>query len=202
MTAMLALNTGARVGEIVALQNQDVQLEKRRIHIWRTYEQETRRIVERTKGKSDRWLGINEELYRALELHQSRSKFRKPTDLVVCREDGAPLEEWIIRNRHYKVCERAGIKTIRFHDLRHTYASHYVMSGGSLADLQSLMGHSSGEMTRKYAHLTPGHLESKSGVDSFGARPSNETPSDEPNIPRTFETVKVPERKLRLVTQC
>ena len=46
--AMLALNSGARVGEILALRHQDVQLERRSLHIWRTYEQETRKIVERT----------------------------------------------------------------------------------------------------------------------------------------------------------
>lgn len=61
------------------------------------------------------------------------------------------------------------MKTIRVHDVRHTYASHYVMNGGSLADLQELLGHSSPMMTQKYAHLAPGHLKSKSSVVNFAA---------------------------------
>lgn len=62
----------------------------------------------------------------------------------------------MIRKRHLRTCRRAGVKEIRVHDLRHTYASHYVMSGGSLSDLQALLGHLTFEITRKYAHLTSG----------------------------------------------
>jgi integrase len=87
----------------------------------------------------------------------------------------------MIPNRHRRVCKRACIKEIRVHDLRHTYASHYVMSGGNLSDPQSLLGHSSPEMTRKYAHLTPGHLESKASVISFAASVAN--PASEESVP-------------------
>ena len=76
----------------------------------------------------------------------------------------------MIRSRHRRTCERAGLKTIRVHDVRHTYSSHYVMRGGRLADLQELLGHSSPEMTRKYAHLAPGHLQSKAGVVEFSTQ--------------------------------
>ncbi len=170
--AMLALNTGARVGEILALRHQDVQLERRVLHIWRTYEQETRTIVERTKGKAGRWLGINDTLYKALLEHKRVTSFKKPGDLLVSRDDGTPMEEWMIRLRHRRTCDRAGVKQIRVHDMRHTYASHYVMSGGNASDLQALLGHSSAEMTRKYSHLAPGHLESKSNVVAFSATPA------------------------------
>ncbi len=43
--------------------------------------------------------------------------------------------------------------------MRHTYASHYVMNGGGIAEMQMLLGHSTPQMTQKYAHLTPGFLE-------------------------------------------
>lgn len=175
--AMIALNTGARVGEILALRHQDMQLERRVLHIWRTYEQETHTVVERTKGKTGRWLGINDTLYEALVKHKRVTPFKKPGDLLVCRENGQdagkPMEEWMIRLRHRRTCDRAGVKQIRVHDLRHTYASHYVMSGGNASDLQALLGHSSAEMTRKYAHLAPGHLESKSNVVAFSATPQS-----------------------------
>jgi hypothetical protein len=53
---------------------------------------------------------------------------------------------------------------MRIQDLRHTYASHYMMNGGSLGDLQGLLGHAKPDMTQKYAHLAPLHLAGKSSV--------------------------------------
>ena len=46
------------------------------------------------------------------------------------------------------------------HILRHTFASHYLMAGGDILGLQRILGHSSITMTMRYAHLSPGHLES------------------------------------------
>lgn len=57
----------------------------------------------------------------------------------------------------------------RIHDLRHTFASHFMMNGGDIYDLQKILGHSSLEMTQRYAHLAPEHLIQASNVVSFGA---------------------------------
>jgi integrase len=48
---------------------------------------------------------------------------------------------------------KAGIKDFRFHDLRHTFASHYVMSGGDLLSLKEILGHSDLKMVERYSHL-------------------------------------------------
>lgn len=49
------------------------------------------------------------------------------------------------------------------------------MNGGTLADLQSLFGHSSPKMTAKYAHMAPGYLEKKASIVSFALPKSNVT---------------------------
>lgn len=56
---------------------------------------------------------------------------------------------------------------MRFHDLRHTFASNFLMGGGNIYDLQKILGHSTIQVTERYAHLTPDHLMGKTEVLGF-----------------------------------
>lgn len=58
-----------------------------------------------------------------------------------------------------KAREGLGMKHVRFHDLRHTYASWLVQAGAGLPAVMQLMGHSTLSITARYAHLDPGHLK-------------------------------------------
>lgn len=57
--------------------------------------------------------------------------------------------------------ERCGFDTPRqlTHILRHTFASHFMMAGGDILTLQRILGHSSIQVTMRYAHLSPSHLQ-------------------------------------------
>ena len=60
-----------------------------------------------------------------------------------------------IRAGFKNACTRAGITDLHFHDLRHTFASQFVMAGGDLYILKEILGHKSITMTQRYAHLSP-----------------------------------------------
>lgn len=170
---ILALNTGARIGELIALQNSDVDLDHRRIHLWKLKEYRSGKICKRTKGGGDRWLGINDEVFSVLLQHRQNTKRNHPSDFVLFQGDGESINAKTIRAFHKRVCKSASVREIRIHDLRHTFASHFVMNGGSLNDLQGMLGHSSPMMTQRYAHLSPGYLESKAQVVQIGKMRSN-----------------------------
>ena len=53
--------------------------------------------------------------------------------------------------------KRAEIDNVRFHDLRHTYASHLIMNGVDVKTVSELLGHSDIKMTMRYVHLSPDH---------------------------------------------
>ena len=75
----------------------------------------------------------------------------------MCREDATLAGPEYVRWTHWKVCEKAGVRKIRIHDLRHTFAIHFVMNGGSLMDLKRMLEHSDMNITQRYAHLAPGY---------------------------------------------
>ncbi len=58
--------------------------------------------------------------------------------------------------------KNAGIEDFLFHDLRHTFASRLIMKGGTVKDLQELLGHKTMTMTLRYAHLSQHHKKRRS----------------------------------------
>ena len=79
-------------------------------------------------------------------------------DWVFCNEAGRPLDGDNLRHRvFYKVLAQAGLRRIRVHDLRHTFASLLIQNGESLAYVKDQLGHSSIQVTVDiYGHLIPG----------------------------------------------
>ncbi len=68
---------------------------------------------------------------------------------------GTPYTD--IKKSFTAACRRAGIHDFRFHDLRHTFASHLVMAGVDITTVKELLGHKEIKMTLRYAHLSPSH---------------------------------------------
>jgi integrase len=160
---IIALNSGLRLGEIFGLKWDKVFLREGFFTVCRKM---TRTGLETfTKTKKNRHVGINKEL--ATELHKVRIKMPM-SEYVICDEAGLPLSPDHFNARRFKALLRTKkIRELRFHDLRHTYASHYMMNGGSLYDLQAILGHTKSDMTQKYAHLSQAHMIKAAGRVGF-----------------------------------
>ncbi|MFN8822661.1 MAG: site-specific integrase, partial [Betaproteobacteria bacterium] len=75
------------------------------------------------------------------------------------------VEYWELRKRFDAARVVAGLPTVRWHDLRHTYASWLAQRGQPLTAIRDLMGHSSLAVTNRYSHLSPAHL--RGAVDTL-----------------------------------
>jgi len=70
-------------------------------------------------------------------------------------KDGQPFHD--VRTAFENACAKGGITGFRFHDLRHTAASHMVMAGVPFRTVGEILGHKTVTMTERYSHLTPEH---------------------------------------------
>lgn len=71
---------------------------------------------------------------------------------MFCKKNGDRYRD--VRGSFKSALKRAKITNFRFHDLRHTFASHWIMRGGSLKGLQQILGHADIKMTMRYSHLS------------------------------------------------
>ncbi len=149
-----AVYTGLRAGELAGLLWEDVDLEKRIICVRKSFNKIT-------KGGYIRYVPIVDVLLPLLIEFKKRSF----CDYVFPSATGTMLlpSARIFQEIFHRVLENAGFPKslrggkerayIRFHDLRHTFASHWLMEGGDIYRLQKVLGHKSMEMTQRYAHF-------------------------------------------------
>jgi integrase len=97
-----------------------------------------------------------------------KKKCDKVVSLIV-NNDKHPVKD--IKTAFSKALTKAGINDFRWHDLRHTAASHLVMNGAGLKDVQEILGHKTMSMTMRYAHLSQEHKKKAvnllNGITSF-----------------------------------
>lgn len=144
----LATNTGCRKNEMLKLSWDRVDLRESRLFL----------EPEHTKSGKHRAVPLNEEARRAM---LGRARFRAefcPGSLWVFSHKNGERVKYM-QNGFQGACKRAGIDNFRVHDLRHTCASWMVQQGVPLIEVRDVLGHSSIEMTERYAHLAPDKLK-------------------------------------------
>lgn len=168
---VVALNTGMRKGELGGLCWDRVDFVNGLITVSRSYDRYG--LKETTKTNLRRHVPIND---LALASLKELMKQQRSLTYVFTGKDGGPVDVSHFDREFKRAQKRAGFdRLIRFHDLRHTFASQYMMSGRSLYDLQKILGHSKMEMTLRYAHFSPDHLKSAIAGFNLGLDEENKS---------------------------
>jgi integrase len=164
---MLALNTGMRLGELLALNWDDVDLEGEVLRVRRTLTRagkvyttgepktrNSRRVIRLTGAAVEALRG---HLPRQLEEMGRMGSLYQPGGLVFATEVGTIVNPSNVRNRSLKpLLKKAGLRPVRFHDLRHTCATLLLLKNVNPKIVSELLGHASVSITLDvYSHLMP-----------------------------------------------
>ena len=144
------LNTGARLGEALSVHWKDVSFERGLICL------HTTKRASRGRRAEPRYIPMNETVR---ELLKGRAQDRE----IVFQRDVN------LTRKFERVCELAGIGHCRIHDLRHTFASGLATAGVPLNTIRELLGHTTMDMTLRYAHLCPSVKADAVETLSYGA---------------------------------
>jgi integrase len=146
-----AIHTGMRRGEILSLKWEQVDLINGHI------------LLDKTKNGERREVPINKTLAETLQrIPRSFTGERDNRQLVpYVFHDPKTLKPYDdVKRSFHTALKRAGITDFHFHDCRHHFASHMIMSGKvDLPTLSKLLGHKNVKQTMKYAHLAPTHIK-------------------------------------------
>jgi integrase len=165
---LFLLRTGCRLGEAVAVQPGDLDFRGRFIEVRQNW---TNGQLTTPKNGKTRRVDLSRRLVQVLKDSlvsqdlEAMAKERPKPEWVFTNELGGMLDPDNLRSRvFYRVLEKAGLRRVRIHDLRHSFASRLIANGESLAYVRDQMGHSSIQVTVDiYGHLVPG--SNKQAVD-------------------------------------
>jgi integrase len=133
----VALHSGMRLGEILNLRWYDLDFASGFI------------LVRDSKNGESRHVPMDATLFALFRAYPRRLG----TDLVFCSSSGRRIVD--VRTGFLNACKRAGLTDLHFHDLRHTFASQFVMAGGGAWVLREILGHKSLTISLRYTHLAP-----------------------------------------------
>ena len=153
----LLLLTGARKGEARNMRWQHIDTAKR---IW---------TVPRSKNGRSRRIILSSSALTVLDATRTQAeRLDLPTkpDCYVFTNPYTRTAYHSFYASWFTARDKAGLTDVRIHDLRHTYASMLINKGVSLYEVQTLLGHSSIQMTQRYAHLEPNLLHQRTEIVS------------------------------------
>jgi integrase len=150
---ILALSTGLRRGELLALQWQDIDWPNATLKVDKTLQRVEKRILVKPPKtqRSRRTVPLDEETLILLRHMRGRTT----STFVFSRPDGQPLDPSTVTHQFKRLARKAGFPAMRLHDTRHTYATLAFLAHVELRLVQDLLGHEDISTTANtYTHVT------------------------------------------------
>jgi integrase len=179
---LCALVTGMRLSEVLGLTWDNVDLERRQITV----------RAESSKSGRSRVIPLNQSLYRCLAGLKASNGHGNNVFLYVDPSTGKGRPVRTVRRAFKESCRRAGIKNLRFHDLRHTFGSRLIEKGADPVSVKNLLGHANLKTTEIYLHSSLDQM--KKAVDLLDGPPALGVRS-EPNLLHMCDTGRRPKTK-------
>jgi integrase len=180
---LTAAFTGLRRGELIALRWRDVDFERSSIRVSGSY---ASGVLTTPKSGHGRVVPMVPEVAEALARLGQRGELVGEDDLVFLGDFGLYVDGSALRRRFMAACARAGLRPIRFHDLRHTFGTLAVRGAESIVELQNWLGHAEVRTTMRYTHYREQQDAAARLAAAFRSRPrdplgeSAEAPTGEP----------------------
>jgi integrase len=168
VVVLTAAMTGLSQSELLGLRWRDVDWTAQRIRVRNTWV----RGEHSAEGKSDlstrRSVPMADRLARELDRWSRRTLYGADDDLVFAHpQSGRPLDRTKLTKKFKAACVDAGVRPIRFHDLRHTFATRLAASGQPMRTIQEFLGHADPKTTQIYAHYAPSAHEVEMVNEAF-----------------------------------
>ncbi len=143
---LFAFRTGVRIGELTALEWQDIDLNHGNVTIQRNI---VNGIIGSPKNNKFRTICLAQDIFEKL------SSRKKTSGIVFPNKDNNHFSRFTCRDYLDRMCHKAGVKRISYHSTRHSFASQLATNGVSDKTIQELLGVSDFKMVQRYAHLQP-----------------------------------------------
>jgi integrase len=160
----VAAYAGLRLGELLALRWRDVDFTGHALTISRAM---SAGVESSTKSGHVRRVPMPDQAAAALDRLSRRENYTSRDELVFCNVLGRALDGSALRRRFKRARDAAGLRPLRFHDLRHTYGSLLAAAGVDLVTIQAAMGHSALSTTSRYLHAKPASTQAEIFTRAF-----------------------------------
>jgi integrase len=165
---LTAAFTGLRLGELIALRWRDIDFAGSLVRVRSSWS-----VGALTTPKSGkvRSVPLAPEVAQALAKLAQRELFAGEDDLVFAGTVGDYLDDSALRRRYKRALKRAGLRQLRFHDLRHTFGTRMIAKA-DIRRVQEWMGHADIQTTMRYLHYVPREEDARLVAEAFAVNAS------------------------------